>query len=651
VIQILNSARGLLQADKNMEALELLNEIVQQEPGNIEIARMRGLAWYNLKEYQKAIDILQAVLIYDPEEVNLYIDLCACYFLLEDYQMGSIFARKGLEKDPENQYLLRGYALVLKNLGEVDEAVAVLLKVVTKNPNDTEGWQFLGNIYADALGEVMEAKKCFEKIVEIEPDNYQAWARLCYILFRDVSDSEAESLEQVYEIAKRISENSDDKIAVILQHVFVKFLDYEYHDRLGSFKEYLERFADSDALLPLILIMSRVKSMQDRWDLLEAYRKWGNRAIEDVGKSVVRKVRRKLSKKVRLGILSTDVSNNHVFHFVRPIIEHLDIKKFDLYTYSPLGRAGYCFEGLTKSKSKEYRRYLLHATDYEIAQDIADDGLDLLLETGIAFLKPKLLAYKAAPVQVSWLDCPYSSGLPADYIVVDPYINPGQDLLLEKPLILTNTWVAVDERRFSSHILSHLIPEDRNGYITFGTLNSTFKLNYEVFRTWAGIMNMVPGSRFLYVRPETVSPTLQANFCRYMEQYGISPEQISFVATRTQHLDQYNNIDIALDVFPHTGGTTTCEALWMGVPVVTLVGPSFFERLSYSNLSNSGLADLCAFSIKEYQNIVLKLVQDKEYRRYLKKNLRQQVLDNPLGQPQQFVKDFEKGILDVLGGG
>jgi predicted O-linked N-acetylglucosamine transferase (SPINDLY family) len=95
-------------------------------------------------------------------------------------------------------------------------------------------------------------------------------------------------------------------------------------------------------------------------------------------------------------------------------------------------------------------------------------------------------------------------------------------------------------------------------------------------------------------------------------------------------------------------GITTCESLWMGVPVVTLVGPAMFERLSYSNITNAGLGDLCAFTVEEYKQLVLKLVDDPERRRYLRKNLRAELANQPLGQPKEFVKGFCNTILQVL---
>jgi protein O-GlcNAc transferase len=118
---------------------------------------------------------------------------------------------------------------------------------------------------------------------------------------------------------------------------------------------------------------------------------------------------------------------------------------------------------------------------------------------------------------------------------------------------------------------------------------------------------------------------------------------------RGKHMRHYNRIDIALDTAPHTGGTTTCETLWMGCPTVTLVGEAFFERLSYSNLSNAGLGDLCGFTKEQYVDIAVNLAGDRERLRDLRANLRARLKISPLGDAQRWVKNFEATVDKTVG--
>jgi predicted O-linked N-acetylglucosamine transferase (SPINDLY family) len=162
-------------------------------------------------------------------------------------------------------------------------------------------------------------------------------------------------------------------------------------------------------------------------------------------------------------------------------------------------------------------------------------------------------------------------------------------------------------------------------------------------------MNRVPGSRFLFVRPESGAPTFRANIAREFGKHGVGEDRLLFESVRGKHMRHYNRIDIALDSAPHTGGTTTCETLWMGCPTVTLVGEAFFERLSYSNLSNAGLGDLCAFTREQYVEIAVDLAKDRARRLDLRQNLRDRLRNSPLGDAKRWVKNFELTIDRTLG--
>jgi predicted O-linked N-acetylglucosamine transferase (SPINDLY family) len=151
------------------------------------------------------------------------------------------------------------------------------------------------------------------------------------------------------------------------------------------------------------------------------------------------------------------------------------------------------------------------------------------------------------------------------------------------------------------------------------------------------------------VRPESGAPTFCANVRRHFEANGVSGDRIDFHAVRGKHKPHYNRIDIALDPSPQTGGTTTCEALWMGVPTITLVGEAFFERLSYSNLSNAGLEDLCAFTTDQYVEAAVDLAADRPRRLELRHGLRPRIRKGPLGDTARWVRNFEEQIRRTLG--
>jgi predicted O-linked N-acetylglucosamine transferase (SPINDLY family) len=157
---------------------------------------------------------------------------------------------------------------------------------------------------------------------------------------------------------------------------------------------------------------------------------------------------------------------------------------------------------------------------------------------------------------------------------------------------------------------------------------------------WARVVAAVPGSRFLFVRPEGGSQAFVRNIRAHFAAQGVAPERVEFRAVSGTHMAQYNEIDIALDTFPQTGGTTTCEAAWMGVPTVTVAGAALFERLSHSILHNAGLGDLSTDSPEAFHAVAVALAADTDRLQALRSGLRDQLKAGPLGQTEAFARDF-----------
>jgi len=216
-----------------------------------------------------------------------------------------------------------------------------------------------------------------------------------------------------------------------------------------------------------------------------------------------------------------------------------------------------------------------------------------------------------------------------------------RDLILEKPMMLSHAWYPLGASAFRAEPAAAIEPPvARNGYVTFGTANNPQKYTREVFRTWARVMQGCPDSKFLFIRPESGTPTFRQNVCAAFALEGVAADRIQFEAVRGAHLPHYNRVDITLDPFPQTGGTTTCEALWMGALCVTLVGEGVFERLSYSVLMNLGLGDLCARSLDEYVETAVRLGRDPARIAELRAGMRERMKASPLGQTAAWARDF-----------
>lgn len=628
------------------EAATVFKKATQLNPRDVS-------AWINMantyakqQKLEEAIKHFDIALNIDPNNLQALSSKAHLYTLLNKHQQALDNFNKALIQAPNNLELLNAKAHSLRNLNQTQQALEVLNHIFIIAPDNVKNIITLAEGYYRWGGDSANAKKFYNMAYSKDPNNPELLQKMCTFFHECHYGSEAENLAITYQLAKKLAEIAPamDGIAGTIQSVAIGMMDYELYNHFGNS---IKKWVGQEQL-------GRVKTLQDRLDLIASHRLAG-KMFEDraAASPIIHKVRQRLDNKIRIGFLSTDLRQHSVGYFAWPAIRYLDRSKFDIYCYSAYP---YAVDNMQKSfmQNVDSFKSYTNETSQAIAQSIADDHLDILFELGglTVFSRVDVCAYKPAPVQVTWLGYVHSVGLAntIDYIMLDPYINPdNKNLLIEKPFVMPKTWVSIDEEVFIASPIATTTPEDRNGYLTFGSFNASYKFTPEAIATWASIMHMVPNSRFIYMRPESVAIPLQENLRKHMAAHGISPERVSFVSVRDNYRAHYNDIDISLDTFPHTGGTVTCESLWMGVPVVTLVGDSFFERVSRSNVTNAGLADLCAFSIQEYRDIAVKLANDKERRRYLLHNLRAQIKQNPLGQPQQFGKDFASLIAATLG--
>jgi predicted O-linked N-acetylglucosamine transferase (SPINDLY family) len=257
--------------------------------------------------------------------------------------------------------------------------------------------------------------------------------------------------------------------------------------------------------------------------------------------------------------------------------------------------------------------------------------------------RPRLMARRLAPVQASWLGYAHSAGLSTlDHILLDPHlVPPDPALLIEAPLTLPSTWIAMSGVHFRDEPAPASEPPSlRNGFVTYGTANASYKYSPEGLDLWARVLAAAPGSRFLVVRPEAQAPSFREHFLAAFAARGVGAERVRFEPVRGGHLPFYADMDVSLDTAPLTGGTTTCESLWMGVPVVSLVGEALYERLSASILANAGLADLVATTPEDYVAVAVALGRDVERLTQLRRGLRDRLKAGPLGQTERFARDF-----------
>jgi predicted O-linked N-acetylglucosamine transferase (SPINDLY family) len=350
-------------------------------------------------------------------------------------------------------------------------------------------------------------------------------------------------------------------------------------------------------------------------------------------------------RRLRLGYVSPDFRSHAVAFFLEPILANHDPHRFEVFCYAEVSAPDEVtarLRGLVP-----HWRDTVGLSDDELAAHIRQDGIDVLVEMGGHLAGNRLLACarRPAPVQVSYLGYPASSGLASiPYRLADAVtaaagepLGPGEALvLLPGPFCCY-----LPPPRWP---LDPTLPSRRRGLVTFGSMHKLAKLNGAVVDLWARLLQEVPGSRLLLCR----STLLTEDVAWFVEQFrrrGVGPGRVILSRPEVgamRHLRAYGDIDVVLDTFPWSGHTTACEALWMGVPVVTLKGASYAGRMTAGALESLGLGDWAADTPEDYVWVAQQLAGDEGLRAQLHGSLRDRLLASPLCDGAGFTRGLEE---------
>jgi len=644
---VFNLANSYLATGDAAKATVTFEKVIAREPSNSEAHRLYAQALRQLGDVEKAETSLRAALSVNPQNISAALGLAGLLDDLSRYSEGIGIIDDAIAKNRETVELARAKTILLRHWRGIDQSINYLVDLIAREPNAAWAHHLLGLEHNTTDRE--KANVCLRRAYELDPSNPLYLIDLADNCNRSRYGDEGAHIQSAYELAGKFIEQGHgiQAYSKTLRDIFLRCGDYATVEKIGSFDDLGRFWALKGDAPALHLLLGRVTSPEQRRQLIQHHRLWGEPIEQRAARSPLKHVNRRsgVRAKFRVGFMSSDLRNHPVSYFVLPLLEGYDRSRFEFYCYS-------FYTGKEDAVQKRIRqrvdmfRLAPGISPREAAQIIAEDDLDIVFELGgtTAMNKPEAMAWKPAPLQVSWLGYPHSIGLSTiDGILVDPYIKPQDPaLLIEKPFELPHSWVTVAPPTFRSESrIEQSLPEERNHRFTFGTMNNPYKYTSEMLATWADIVSHVDGSRFLFVRPEGGTPAFRESMQRIFEHHGVARERVEFISERGNHLRFYNEIDLSLDTFPQTGGTTTCECLWMGVPVVTLVGEAFFERLSYSNLCNAGLADLCTFDRGSYVETAVRLAADKPRRMALRFGLRDQIRTNPLGRTESFISDFQ----------
>lgn len=553
-------------------------------------------------EYAPAAELVRAGLQDWPDDADLNHLMCFVLAHMGRAADALTYAQKAAELKPEQPNVLTNLGSTLMNLGRLDEAVEVLRRAVSH-----EG---VGTNARHALAMALNTANRYAEAADVAREG----------LDRAIMDP---ALSMVLANAQAGLARAD--LAVKSLHAMLSW----YPDQpkgLGNLAAMLNYAPGFDPL-------SIRAAHEDYGDILGRYLPPPSPPpIKDPDPERI----------LRLGIIIPDLVRHPVAQFIRPLLERLDPARFELFIYytSPMDN----FEPAWPRMVRHTARHVSWHAESQLDLVLRGDQLDILMDLCGLTVHHRLpsMHLKPAPVQITYAGYPNTTGIRAiDYRIVDSMTDPAgaEALSVERLIRLDPCFLCFTPPEGTPH------PSRTSGRpISFASFNHLPKINDPLIRLWARVLDAVPGSR-LIVKAEAL--TQQSTRDSLVERFvaaGADAKRVEIrppTPTRAEHLAMYADVDVALDTFPYNGTTTTCEALYMGVPVVTLAGNSHVSRVGVSLLTSAGLPENIAATEDDYVRIAVGLAADNTRLDRLRTELRERLLKSALCDADAFASRFQ----------
>ncbi len=600
---LLQQAVSHHRAGRLKEAAALYRRLEPAAPRHFDVFNLSGLVAYQQQRLDDAIRLLTKAHGLNPTHSGCAMYLGLALTAAKRAAEGETWLRRAVQIEPGNAEAWENLAFCLKTLDRLDEAVACHERVAALKPNYARGWYNFG-LTLSFVGRTAEALACHERALAADP-NY-AVARF----------GRAQALHQRHRVAEAVAEYEVYLRAEPGAHEARSYRLFAMHSLEGMTRERL--FAEHVAFGAAVGPTARpeLPNLPDP------------------------------ERRLRVAVLSPDLREHSCAYFIEPLLRHLDREGFELYLYHDHFRED-AVSARLRSEAAVWRNFVGQPGD-RVEAAIRGDGPDVLIDlaghTGMTNRLP-LFARRLAPVQVTYLGYPNTTGLPAmDYRLTDALADP----IGEADAFATEQLV-----RFAQTAWCYAPAPDAppvapapvlaRGHITFGSFNTPAKITDAVIARWARVLAAVPDSRLRLKGAGLCAPEQQAHYAARFARHGIAAERLEFAertATHAAHLACYGDVDLALDTAPYNGTTTTCEALWMGVPVVSLVGDGHMARVGLSLLTAAGHPEWAATSEEEFVQVARDLARAPlrlaEIRAALRDDLKQGPLLDAAGQAERF---------------
>lgn len=666
------------QLDEAIKAYERVLTLQPNAPNAIEARGTKANLLQRLGRLAEAETEYRAILAIAPQSIPALINLGNVLHELERYEDAVANFRKAIRLSPGLAEAHNNLGNSLRALREYDGSIAALEQAILLRPEYAEAFNNLGNVYHDK-GEYDQAMRAYDRALQLNPSYAEATHNIANVFMHlKYFDRALEYCARALALRPRFTD------ALLTRGLVQRELG-QLTEAEASFKQALE-IAPGDAIVlmnmsGIILDLGRVQESIDYarrvlaqhpisvhyqnyllslhylsgvkpQECYEEHLRWAQMEMSNRKSSLKPFKASTPNKKLRIGYVSPDFWHHPVAKFIEPMLVDRDRNAFEITCYANLKNQ----DDLTRrfEESADHWRNITGLKAQAISDLIQTDEIDILVDLSghTGFNQLGVFAMKPAPVQVTYLGYPDTTGLKTvDYRISDAWADPPgltERYHTEQLLRLPNTFLCYQPMPDAPAV--DALPAVTNGYITFGSFNNLAKISDEAIALWASVLHAVAHSRLFLKTKQLADAQARGLLLKRFAAAGINPERIelaSWVANQGGHLAAYGKVDIALDTYPYHGTTTTCEALWMGAPVLTLAGAVHVSRVGVSILNNVGFPELVAETPEEFLNRAVDLARDLPKLAHMRATLRAQMQGSPLCDAATFVKNMESAYREI----
>ncbi|MBI5786223.1 MAG: tetratricopeptide repeat protein [Rhodocyclales bacterium] len=630
-----NLGRALKNSDRLEEGIAAYRRAVELRPELVDGHVSLGVALREAERADEAIAAYETALRLAPDNVLAHYNLGNALRELKRFDEAQASFRRCIDLDPMNAKAANNIGLMLSARARYAEAGQWYQRAAESDPTLPEAHMNLGCTLQRAK-RLPEALESLAKAIDLKPDYHEAFMNVGNVLKEQRRFGVA---LRAYEDALAIKPDYHD---ARLARAGAYYELGRIAESLAEYDQVLEAKADALAVSGVRASVANYSDLHDLDALKGLHADFAGRLREVKRLPPRSPLGEDPLRRLRVGYVSADLRGHSVAWFMEPVLAAHDRTGFELVAYH-----NHADTDATSERLKPHFDRWVEVpglTDEEFAERVRDDRIDILVDLSGQTAGNRLPAFarKPAPVQMTWLGYLTTTGVDAiDYRITDARVDPEgyEQWQVEKPLRIDDCYICYGPHPYGEETAP--VPA---GPVVFGSFNNVAKMSPANIALWARLLHEVPDAVLRIKSRPLVDETVRVEFAQRFARHGIGAERLELIGWEQgtgNHLAQYNRIHVALDTWPYHGVTTTCEALWMGVPVVSLVGATHASRQGLSLLSAVGLQDLAVGSHDDYVACAAALAQDRSRLAELRMTLRSRMLASPLTDAAGFARKLE----------